>query len=255
MVKVAIIGGTGLSAYQALEDAQMRLFDTPFGAPSAPLREGLLHGCNVVFLPRHGDPHSIPPHRVNYRANLWALREAGAEEIIAVNAVGGISDNLEPGHLCVPDQIIDYTYGRAHSYSDSAEEPLQHVDFTWPYDETIRQNLIGLIGESGFAYRADGVYAATQGPRLESAAEIDRLERDGCDVVGMTGMPEAGLARELDLPYASICLVVNRAAGRSEGIITMAEIEAVTATGMQQVTDVLQRYLQLRSTSPADSKT
>lgn len=244
MTKVGIIGGTGLSTYQALDSARTLSLDTPYGQPSAPLREGMLEACPVVFLPRHGDPHSIPPHRVNYRANIWALQAAGVEEIIAINAVGGIAEGLEPGSLCIPDQIIDYTYGREHTYSDSREVSLQHVDFTWPYDASLRQRLIAIVAESGLASRNHGVYAATQGPRLESAAEIDRLDRDGCDVVGMTGMPEAGLARELDIPYAAICLVVNHAAGRSEGIITMDEIEAVTATGMGKVTALLSAYLQ-----------
>ena len=247
MPSVAIIGGTGLSSWQSSGNVQSLAPLTPYGEASATVRRGELNGCTVMFLPRHGDPHRIPPHRVNYRANLWALREAGAEEVIAVNAVGGITEGLEPGAFCLPDQIIDYTYGREHSFSDSGDVPLQHVDFTWPYDESMRERLKAVFVETGIACREHGVYGATQGPRLESTAEINRMERDGCDVVGMTGMPEAGLARELDLPYAAICLVVNRAAGRSEGIITMEQIEAVTASGMQQLTSVIESYLKLRS--------
>ncbi|VTM09395.1 5'-methylthioadenosine phosphorylase [Pseudomonas aeruginosa] len=177
----------------------------------------------MLFLARHGHPHRFPPHQVNYRANLWALKQAGAEAVIAVNAVGGIHAAMGTGHLCVPHQLIDYTSGREHTYFAGDIEQVTHIDFSHPYDEPLRQRLIEALRALGLEHSSHGVYACTQGPRLETVAEIARLERDGNDIVGMTGMPEAALARELDLPYACLALVVNPAAGKSVGIITMAE--------------------------------
>lgn len=239
MARIAIIGGTGLARFDGLENIRTEFIATPYGEPSALLRHARVGDTEVVFLPRHGDPHRIPPHRVNYRANIWALHNAGVSGIIAVNAVGGITPQMEAGAICVPDQIVDYTWGRVHTYSDDADSPLQHVDFSYPYDEVLRQAIIDAAGELGTEIVDRGTYGATQGPRLESVGEINRMERDGCDLVGMTGMPEAALARELDLPYASICLVVNPAAGRTEGIITMEQIDAVMATGMETVKALL----------------
>ena len=243
MKRIGIIGGTGLARYEGLEHIRSEFIATPYGEPSALLRHARLGDTEVVFLPRHGDPHRIPPHRVNYRANLWALNNAGVKGVIAVNAVGGITPAMEAGVICIPDQIIDYTYGRIHTFSDDADSALQHVDFSYPYDEVLRNALIGAAQELALEVEERGTYGATQGPRLESVAEINRMERDGCDVVGMTGMPEAALARELDLPYASVCLVVNPAAGRSEGIITMEQIDAVMATGMETVKSLLKAAL------------
>jgi 5'-methylthioadenosine phosphorylase len=170
----------------------------------------------VAFLARHGYGHTIPPHEVNYRANIWALREEGAAEIVSVASVGGIRADLGPGTLVIPHQIIDYTWGRRSTFFEGGDVPVSHVDFTRPYSEPLRQKLLAAARASGEPLLDGAVYAATQGPRLETAAEIDRLERDGADVVGMTGMPEAALARELDLPYATIAVVVNHAAGRGE---------------------------------------
>lgn len=243
MKRIAIIGGTGLARYEGLESIRTEFIATPYGEPSALLRHARMGDTEVVFLPRHGDPHRIPPHRVNYRANIWALNNAGVSGIIAVNAVGGITPAMESGAICIPDQIIDYTHGRIHTYSDDADSSLQHVDFSYPYDEVLRQAVIDAAQDAAIDVVDRGVYGATQGPRLESVAEINRMERDGCDVVGMTGMPEAALARELDLPYASVCLVVNPAAGRSEGIITMEQIDAVMATGMETVKALLKAAL------------
>ncbi len=205
--------------------------------------QGELAGQPVCFLARHGHPHTIPPHRVNYRANLWALREAGVSRIIAVNAVGGIHADLPTGRFCVPDQLIDYTWGRPSSFYEDGLEEVVHVDFADPYDTELRARLLPAAAAQGVDCRDGGVYAATQGPRLETAAEIRRLERDGADLVGMTGMPEAALARELGLAYACLALVVNPAAGKSSEVITMAAIEAVVKAGMQQVRAVLREVV------------
>jgi len=180
---------------------------------------------------------------VNYRANLWALKQAGAEAILAVNAVGGIHAAMDTGHFCVPHQLIDYTSGREHTYFADDLEQVTHIDFSYPYSEPLREQLIAALAAEGCAYSSHGVYACTQGPRLETVAEIARLERDGCDIVGMTGMPEAALARELDLAYACLALVVNPAAGKSTAVITMAEIEQALHDGMGKVKSTLARVL------------
>jgi len=239
MNALAIIGGTGLTRLPGLRSTGETSLDTPWGPASAPVVKGLMAGREVFFMARHGDPHRIPPHRVNYRANLWALKEAGADEILAVNAVGGIHPAMGVGHFCVPHQLIDYTWGRQSTYFEEELEAVTHIDFTHPYDESLRQRLIGVLARVGVAHSAYGVYAATQGPRLETAAEISLLERDGCDIVGMTGMPEAALARELGMPYASLSLVVNPAAGKGQGVITMAEIEKVMEGGMEQARTII----------------
>ncbi|MCY1276419.1 S-methyl-5'-thioinosine phosphorylase [compost metagenome] len=243
MTVYAIIGGTGLTQLEGLTITAALNIDTPYGAPSAPLLRGEYAGREVLFLARHGHPHRIPPHQVNYRANLWALRHAGAEAILAVNAVGGIHAAMGTGHLCVPDQVIDYTWGREHTFFAGELDHVTHIDFSYPYDAGLRERLIGALRAEGCAFSDFGVYACTQGPRLETVAEIVRLERDGGDIVGMTGMPEAALARELELPYACLALVVNPAAGKASGIITMAEIERALADGMGQVRAVLARVL------------
>lgn len=237
----AIIGGTGLTQLEGLTLSESLPIETPYGAPSAPLQRGRYAGREVLFLARHGHPHRFPPHQVNYRANLWALKQAGAEAVIAVNAVGGIHAAMGTGHLCVPHQLIDYTSGREHTYFAGDIEHVTHIDFSHPYDEPLRQRLIEALRALGLAHSSHGVYACTQGPRLETVAEIARLERDGNDIVGMTGMPEAALARELDLPYACLALVVNPAAGKSAGIITMAEIEQALHDGIGKVREVLAR--------------
>ena len=213
---LAVIGGSGLTQLASLEGTFRKAARTPYGEPSGALTFGRLRGRDVVFLARHGYGHTIPPHEVNYRANLWALREEGATEVVSVASVGGIRVDLGPGALVVPHQIIDYTWGRRSTFFEGGDVPVTHVDFTAPYAEALRQKLLAAARACGEPVLDGAVYAATQGPRLESAAEIDRLERDGADVVGMTGMPEAGLARELALPYAAIAVVVNHAAGRGE---------------------------------------
>ena len=210
--------------------------------PSAPLSHGRLQGVEIVFLARHGAPHVIAPHRVNYRANVWALHRAGVRRIVAVAAVGGIRSDLHSGAIVVPDQIGDYTWGRAHTFFEHDLDHVVHVDFTSPYCRRLRTRLLEAARRAGIDAFDRGTYAATQGPRLESAAEIDRLERDGCDVVGMTGMPEAALARELGMSYVHCTVVSNRAAGRGEEILTMETIRSNLETGMASVRRVLSEF-------------
>ena len=210
-----IIGGTGLASIHDLKIMKREVIRTPYGEPSQPLIFGQLSGKEVVFLARHGSGHTIPPHEINYRANIWALQSVGVLKIISVATVGVIDDKVKPGTICIPDQIIDYTYGRRNTYFDGADMPVKHIDFTYPYDENLRKMIINAGANSKSIIRK-GVYASVQGPRLETAAEINRFEKDGATIVGMTGMPEAALAKELDIPYAAICPIVNHAAGRGD---------------------------------------
>lgn len=240
---VGIIGGTGLTTLSGLEITGERAVDTVWGVPSAPLVDGKLGDQPVVFLSRHGNPHRIPPHQVNYRANLKALYDAGVRTVVGVNAVGGIHRDMGPAHVVVPDQIIDYTWGRPSTFFEGDLEAVTHIDFTWPYDAEARQILIEAASSQGASFSDFGVYGATQGPRLETAAEIRRMERDGCDLVGMTGMPEAVLAAELGMRYVCLGLVVNWAAGKSDHIITMAEIEEAIDKGMSSVKGMLEKSM------------
>ena len=244
MVDLAIIGGTGLTSLNGLEITKREVIHTPFGEPSGPITYGVLNGKEVLFLARHGYGHTIPPHRINYRANIWALHNAGVKQVIAVAAVGGIHETLSPSALAVPDQIIDYTWGRTSTYFEDDLSEVTHIDFSYPYCEELRTLLIKQCKAVGLPVCATGTYGATQGPRLESAAEISRMERDGCTMVGMTGMPEAVLARELDLDYACCAVSANWAAGKGDGsIISMAEIEENLKTGMDSVRKVLEQLL------------
>jgi 5'-methylthioinosine phosphorylase len=242
----AIIGGTGLTEFTELKNKKVHAdVATELGQPSSVIVEGELHGQRLLFIARHGHPHAVPPNKINYRANLLALQALGADNIIAVNAVGGIHKDAIAGHISVPDQIIDYTHGRENTYFDGVFKPLDHIEFSYPYDETLRQALINVLSkqELEHGYSDFGTYAATQGPRLETIAEIKRLENDGCDLVGMTGMPEAALARELNIPYASLCLVVNPAAGKSAALITMDDIRQVITTGMEDIKSLISEYV------------
>jgi len=239
MATLGIIGGTGLTQLEGLTITRSEALNTPYGKPSAPLVHGRINAVDVIFLARHGQEHAIPPHRVNYRANLFALHEAGVEDIIAVAAVGGIREDMAPGVIALPEQIIDYTWGRKHTYFEDDLDTVTHIDFTTPYCETLRQRLLAAAQACHVAVIDGGVYGATQGPRLETAAEIDRMQRDGCTLVGMTGMPEAALARELGLCYASCAVVANRAAGRSEGASSMEGIESTLHKAIGQVEGLL----------------
>lgn len=240
---IGIIGGTGLTQLAELEVLESKWVDTPFGEPSAALTFGRIGGKDVVFLARHGDPHQIPPHKINYRANLSALNQVGVNQIIAVNAVGGIHKSLGPAEVAIPDQIIDYTHGREHTIYDSSTSDLEHIDFTFPYTQALRTILLEVSEQVGVAVLNGGTYAATQGPRLESSAEILKYQRDGCDLVGMTGMPEAALAREFGVDYACLALSVNWAAGLSGSIITMDDINQAVEQGMGKVHAILKAFL------------
>jgi len=244
---LAVIGGTGLQRLEGLELLGREAVETPYGAPSAPLARGRLAGRELLFLARHGEGHTIPPHRINYRANLWALKEAGAPRILAVAAVGGIDPALAPGELVLPDQLIDYTHGREVTFFDGDGTPdgVVHVDFTEPYDARLRALLRRAAEEGGVPLRDGGVYGCTQGPRLETAAEIRRMARDGCTLVGMTGMPEAALARELGLPYCCLAVVANAAAGLTQDPITMDQIHAALEDGMARVRRLLEALVPL----------
>ncbi|MFT4171047.1 MAG: S-methyl-5'-thioinosine phosphorylase [Rhodocyclaceae bacterium] len=239
---LAIIGGSGLSKLSNLTVERREVVRTPFGEPSGALLFGRVCDQPAVFLARHGYGHTVPPHKVNYRANIWALKQAGAQCIVSVASVGGIRADLVPGALVVPDQIIDYTWDRPNSFFDGGETPVVHVDFTHPYDQVLRQRLLAAAEAAGEAVFDGAVYAATQGPRLETIAEINRFERDGADIVGMTGMPEAVLARELELPYAALAMVVNPAAGRGGSVqgIEMRAMASTTEAIIGRVHNVLQ---------------
>ena len=244
---LGIIGGSGLSQIADLDIIRRQVVATPYGDPSDVLIFGRLQGREMVFLPRHGQAHTIAPHRINYRANLWALHAQGVRDVVAVASVGGIAGDLEAGMLVVPDQIIDYTHGREPTYFDGVAQPLAHIDFTQPFCDLMRQRLLRAGAVAGESLRDGGTYGATQGPRLETAAEIDRMARDGAHLVGMTGMPEAALARELGLCYAMLAVVVNPAAGRgtSAGQIAMDDITAVSAAAMIRVHALLGALVQL----------
>ena len=210
MNKLAIIGGSGLTQLPGLKIVDELDLNTPWGKPSALITVGKFNDIEILFLPRHGNPHIIPPHKVNYRANIWALKESGVNEIIAVNAVGGITELMIPCRIVIPDQLIDYTHGRIDTFHEENLKEVIHIDFTEPYSVSLRQVLIKAAeSENNMDICSIATYAVTQGPRLETAAEITRLERDGCDIVGMTTMPEAALAREAGLDYASLCITAN----------------------------------------------
>jgi len=243
-IALAVIGGTGVYRLAALEDVEAREVDTPYGRPSGPLRIGRLGERRVAFLARHGEGHALPPHRVNYRANLHALKQAGAQRVLALNTVGGITDDYGPRVLACPDQLIDYTWGRESTFWDGEGEAL-HVDFGHPYSPLFRTKLLAAARVTGASVVDGGCYGATQGPRLETNAEIARMRRDGCDLVGMTGMPEAALARELGLDYACLAIVANWAAGCGDAAeITLAEVldnVAAASAGLPELVAELAR--------------
>ena len=238
---LAIIGGTGLTQLSNLAVSRRQVVRTPYGEPSGALTFGQIGAREVVFLARHGYGHTIPPHMVNYRANIWALHSQGVEQIVSVASVGGIRAELGPGVIAVPDQIIDYTWGRRSSFHEGEERSVLHIDFTRPYCDRLRNRLMSAAAAAGEAVMDGGVYATTQGPRLETAAEIERLGRDGADLVGMTAMPEAALAREINLEYAAIAVVANYAAGRgdSEQAIALDKIGAVLDEAMKRVRRII----------------
>jgi 5'-methylthioadenosine phosphorylase len=245
---LAIIGGSGLTQLANLDISRREVARTPYGEPSGALTFGRIGCCEVVFLARHGYGHTIPPHLVNYRANLWALAKvANADSIVSVASVGGIRGDLGPGVVVVPNQIIDYTWGRHVTYHEGGDTPVVHIDFTEPYDGVLRARLLAAAAKANVPVVDGAVYAATQGPRLETAAEIVRLERDGADIVGMTGMPEASLARELGVPYAAVCVVANWAAGRGDSThaISFDKIEAVLQESLGQARHIIEHLCEV----------
>lgn len=239
---LAIIGGRGLAQLANLEITHRQVMRTPYGEPSGAFLFGTLNQHEVIFLARHGYGLTIPPHLVNYRANLWVLREQGVSEIISVATVGGIRADLKPGVIVVPDQIIDYTHGRDATFFETRDKPYSNADFTFPYSAKLRSRILCSAQKTQQQCVDGGVYAATQGPRLDSIAEINRYERDGADMVGMTGMPEAALAKELELDYAAIAVVANYAGGRGDSVngINIEKVNATTSATMNRVRSILE---------------
>ncbi|UNK43849.1 S-methyl-5'-thioinosine phosphorylase [Luteimonas sp. S4-F44] len=245
-IDLAVIGGTGLYALADLQDVEAHQPVTRYGGLSGPVRIGTLDGRRVAFLARHGEGHSLPPHRINYRANLAALQALGASRVLALNTVGGITERFGPRVLACPDQLIDYTWGRVSTYCEEEGSEVLHVDFGDPYTPTFRRAVVAAAGRAGVALVDGGCYGATQGPRLETRAEIARLRRDGCDLVGMTGMPEAGLARELGLDYACLAIVANWAAGAGpevDEVITFEDVLANVAAASSGIPALLRALL------------
>ncbi len=250
---LALIGGTGLNQFGGA--AESITIDTPFGPHSDAIQVVALKPLRILFLPRHGSPHRFPPHRVNYRANLWALKEADADHVLGVYAVGGMGGVYSPGALAAPDQLVDYTWGRAHTYSDSADVPLQHVDFSWPFEGDLRQHLLAAARERQIELQDKACLGVFQGPRLETAAEVRRAQRDGCDLAGMTALPEAALARELGLDYAGLAVVSNFAAGILDQPLSEDRIAETLLEPMQRVRDLVQALaLRLAQQAPVVSE-
>ncbi|KLJ02900.1 S-methyl-5'-thioinosine phosphorylase [Luteimonas sp. FCS-9] len=245
-IDLAVIGGTGLYALAELQDVETHQPVTRYGGLSGPVRVGTLDGRRVAFLARHGEGHSVPPHRVNYRANLAALQALGAARVLALNTVGGITEHFGPRVLACPDQLIDYTWGRVSTYCEEEGSEVLHVDFGNPYTPSLRRAIVAAAGRAGVALVDGGCYGATQGPRLETRAEIARMRRDGCDLVGMTGMPEAGLARELGLDYACLAIVANWAAGAGpqvDEVITFEDVLANVAAASAGIPQLVRALL------------
>ena len=234
---LGLVGGTGLNQFSG--DVRYLDIETPYGQPSAPLQLIQTESIKLLFIPRHGSPHRFPPYCVNYRANMWALREAGADHVLAVSAVGGISPAYGPGKLAAADQLIDYSWGREHSYSDSEHVPLVHVDFSHPYEGPLRRALILSAAQCGLELVNGGCIGVFQGPRLESSAEVEKARRDGCDMAGMTSLPEAGLARELGLDYAGLAVVSNWGAGVGDDLISEDDIAQTLQEPMTRVRALL----------------
>ena len=251
---LAIIGGTGLTRLSTLAVTHRQVIRTPYGEPSAALVFGELAGHRALFLARHGHGHTIPPHRVNYRANLWALKDQGASCILAIASVGAIR-GCRPGDLVLPHQLIDYTSGRPQTFFDGGDQQVVHVDFTQPYAQRVRGLCLAGARRGTIALQDGGVYGAVSGPRLETAAEIDRMDRDGATLVGMTGMPEAILARELGVDYASVCVVVNHAAGRGDSVasVSMEAIANVLESAMDRVRALIEHVVPLVRPLPREA--
>jgi 5'-methylthioadenosine phosphorylase len=239
----AIIGGSGLANLSALQNTRRRVMRSPYGEPSGALTFGDFGGRPTVFLARHGYGHTIAPHEINYRANIWVLKQLAVQGVFSVATVGGVRDDLGPGTLVVPDQIIDYTHSRKSTFFEGAEARVTHIDFTQPYSARLRTLLLDSARAIVEPIVDGGTYACTQGPRLETTAEIERIARDGGDLVGMTGMPEAALAREAGLDYAVLGVVVNHAAGRGESRheIKLEDLERVMKETVTRAVRILEQ--------------
>lgn len=248
-VDLAIIGGSGLDKIDNLENITQHKLDTPYGKPSAAFIRGHLADKSIIFLARHGNSHNIAPNKINYRANIWGLKQLGVDKIIAVAAVGGITKNMPPKSIVLPDQIIDYSYNREQSFFDGNIEPIKHIDFSYPYNKSLRLALARAADSVDIKITAEGVYGCCQGPRLETAAEIKRMQKDGCNLVGMTAMPEAVLAREIGINYATCAVVTNWAAGITATAITMETIIKNLNTGIENVKKILEFYCKQTSSN------
>ena len=250
-MKLAIIGGSLLKEIASLSKVDEERIRTPFGLPSDNFVTGEINGFEVVYFNRHGVSHHIAPHQINYKANMFVLKILDVTHIIAITAVGGITEKMSPMKWVVPDQIIDYTHGRMHTYNDGNDKEVQHIDFSYPFDETLCKHLGKAIEMIDSEYESKATYGVTQGPRLETVAEIRRMERDGCDIVGMTAMPEAAFARELDMKYATLSLVVNWAAGKSDGadatpeLVSMDEIKQRISEGNKTTEKIIRNVITL----------
>ena len=245
MKNIGIIGGTGLTSVIDIDTFSKNTYNTPYGETNAPLITGTLADKKIIFLERHGAPHIIPPHMINYRANLYTLKKKGANKIISINAVGGITRKMRPGTIVVPDQIIDYTYSREHTFFDNRHNENMYTDFTHPYNDQLRKLIIQAAFELQLNIISEGTYGATQGPRLETSAEIKRMQKDGCDLVGMTGMPEAALAQELKIDYSSICFVTNWAAGKEDKSISIEKIRKILEKNNNTINKLIKETVKL----------
>ncbi len=236
MTTIAIIGGSALPRLEGFEELSRQTVDTPYGPPSSPIVAGKFADQEVYFLDRHGLERCTAPHKINYRANFWALEQLGVKNILGTSIVGGIRSDMTPGHFVFPDQLIDYTVNRPSSFYEDEFGFHRHIDFTYPYCPVLHDILVNCAQILGLDFSDDATYGVTQGPRFETVAEVNRLEKDGCDVVGMTAMPEAVLARELDIGYATIGIVGTKAAGRSDGLhVSIDEITSVVEASMEQM--------------------
>ncbi|ASJ02267.1 5'-methylthioadenosine phosphorylase [Thermococcus profundus] len=238
MPRIAIIGGSGVYDPKLLQNVREETVKTPYG--EVRVKIGEYNGEEIAFLARHGEGHSVPPHKINYRANIWALYELGVERILSTSAVGSLNLEMKPGDFVVLDQLMDFTKTRHYTFYDGDESPhdrkfVAHVDFTDPYCPELRKAVINAAKELNFRYHPTGTYACMEGPRFETRAEIRALKILGADVVGMTQCPEAALARELEICYASVAIVTNFAAGISTEKLTHKEVVDLMAQKGEEI--------------------
>lgn len=238
MSKIGVIGGSGLYEIKGFVLKKKRTISTPYGKPSDQYLTGTMGKTEIIFLPRHGSHHNIPPHMINYRANIWGFRKLGVDRILSISAAGGINKGLKPGDIVISDQILDMTKERKSTYYDGKEGVI-HIDFTEPYCPELRRILLKAGRQKRLSLKNGGTYVAVEGPRLETASEIKSFSILGGDIVGMTGMPEAALARELEICYAGISVVANYAAGISRRKLTVAEVMEAMKDSTEKIKDLL----------------